>query len=229
MADTPDLATVIREAIAARLAEVHTSIPAVVESYSPGPPATVKVSIGLQFHRRGDEGERIAYTPPQLAAVPVLYPGAGGYSLTWPLAQGDEVLLVFGERSLSEWLANGGANKTPRHARRHSLSDPVAIPGLRSRPGKLDGEALDGDALVLRAPAGKTVKLGSASASKGVNREGDPVDAGADLATFALQVVTALGALSTGTGVPITPPSLIIVGQEIGETGTGSTRVKADD
>ena len=79
----PTWSEVLRDALAARIAEIHTSLPAVVDSFTSGPPATVTVTLGVDFHRRGDDAKtRERYTPPQLANVPVVYPGAGGSNPT---------------------------------------------------------------------------------------------------------------------------------------------------
>jgi len=68
--------------------------------------------------------------------VPVLFLGGGQSALTFPLAQGDECLLLFNDRDLSMWFASGQvvANPTPRL---HSASDAVAIVGFRSLKNSL--------------------------------------------------------------------------------------------
>lgn len=63
-------------------------------------------------------------------SVPVCFPGGGGLRLTFPLAQGDQVLLVFGDRSRDSWQSTGN-EALNTDARRHSLADAYAIPGVR--------------------------------------------------------------------------------------------------
>lgn len=65
--------------------------------------------------------------------VPVVFPGAGGFRLTFPVQVGDTVLLVFADRSLDAWQDQGG-KRAPNDLRRHHISDAVAIPGLHPNP-----------------------------------------------------------------------------------------------
>lgn len=68
---------------------------------------------------------------PVLTNVPVLMKSGGGFAEYWPLVKGDYVWLVFGERSLDEWKAQGGQGQTAADRRRFHLSDAVAIVGPR--------------------------------------------------------------------------------------------------
>jgi len=66
---------------------------------------------------------------PVVPDVPVVWPRSGGAQMTMPVRRGDTVLLVFTDRSIDRWLAQGG-NVTPDDRRQHDLSDAVAVPGL---------------------------------------------------------------------------------------------------
>jgi hypothetical protein len=75
---------------------------------------------------------------PVVCNVPVVYPCGGRLSITFPLAFGDPVLLVFADESLDKWLSVGGAVPLdPLDERHHSVNDAIAIPGVRpfSSPG----------------------------------------------------------------------------------------------
>ena len=52
---------------------------------------------------------------------------------TFPLKQGDEVVLLFNDRELETWFINGQAN-LENHQRMHDLTDCIAIAGIRSIP-----------------------------------------------------------------------------------------------
>ena len=56
------------------------------------------------------------------------FPGAGGYRITFPVAEGDTGLLLFAESSLDKWLVSGGT-VDPEDDRRHDLTDAVFLPG----------------------------------------------------------------------------------------------------
>lgn len=222
----PDLSTTIRQAMISSLADLHTAVPARVESFASGPPATVKVSVVLDYFHRGEDGAPVQYSPPQLDDVPVVYPGSGDYGITYPLAVGDYVLLIFCERSIADWLRNGGTGIAPAHRRRHSMSDAFAIPGARPKTSDIPASGHDAAATVVRGP---TIKLGDNTAAKGVNRDGDDVLAGAALVATLTAINTALTTLSAGAGVPIVTPPAIAPNDVIGETGDGSSVVKAVD
>lgn len=66
---------------------------------------------------------------PLITNVPVIFPGAGGMRITFPIQAGDTVLLVFADRSLDVWQSRGGET-APDDTRRHALTDAMAIPGL---------------------------------------------------------------------------------------------------
>ena len=52
---------------------------------------------------------------------------------TFPLKEGDEVVLLFNDRELETWFINGQAN-LENHQRMHDLTDCIAIAGIRSIP-----------------------------------------------------------------------------------------------
>jgi hypothetical protein len=72
------------------------------------------------------DGRLIDY--PVISNVPVVFPsaGSGKISLTFPLAKGDGVTLLFSERSLDAFLSGGD----PEDPRRYDLTDAIAVPGL---------------------------------------------------------------------------------------------------
>ena len=149
--------------IRGQIARVHTSLPGKVVSYDSAT-QTCTVTCAVDFkYAHPDSGEPVSYSPPAIANVPVAFPGAGDWSMTWPLTAGDDVLLVFAERGLDEWKSHGGGGHQPTDVRRFDLSDAVAIPGLRSPAGAIPAEGFADDALVIR---GAEIRLGSSSATE---------------------------------------------------------------
>lgn len=61
--------------------------------------------------------------------VPVIYPGAGNYSITFPIKPGDTGLALFSQRSIDAWL--DGKTTIPNNIRLHDMSDALFLPGLR--------------------------------------------------------------------------------------------------
>lgn len=198
---TPSLASVLRGAIEAHMSDVHTAMPGRVETFDP---ATQKATVQPLVRRPylDEDGERIPERLPVVAGVPVMFPGSGGFSLTWPVAVGDVGLLVFASCSLDRWLARGG-EVDPADERRHTLSDAVFIPGLR--PFSAPGPATHATAMVITAPG--EIHVGG---------------------TSALALLSELVALRDhvaslpvgGTG------SAVLVGPALPATPTGTTKLK---
>jgi phage baseplate assembly protein gpV len=75
---------------------------------------------------------------PLLLNVPIQYPSGGGFTLTFPIAAGDECVVLFNDRSIDNWLAQG-AGQPPNIGRVHDLSDGIAIVGIRNNTRALTG------------------------------------------------------------------------------------------
>lgn len=82
------------------------------------------------------DGSQTLAEYPELREVPVIFPCGGGFTLTFPIAAGDECLVLFNDRELDNWLLNG-AGLPPSTGRLHDLADAVALVGLRSNPRAL--------------------------------------------------------------------------------------------
>lgn len=117
---------VLRVAIEAALNETHTCLPAVIESFDA---TTQTAKVNPSIRRIIYSGDKINIPP--IINVPVMFPSSGGFSLTFPVSSGDEVLLVFSERSIDTWLQSGGI-QDPLDRRKHDYSDAVAIMGIHS-------------------------------------------------------------------------------------------------
>ena len=76
---------------------------------------------------------------PPVQDVPICFPSCAGFSITFPVAVGDEVLVVFASRCIDAWWQNGGYKNVPMEFRMHDLSDGFAIPGPRSQPNVVSG------------------------------------------------------------------------------------------
>lgn len=132
------LASIIRQGANAILKDVHTALPGIVVSFDPETQlAEVQPAIKRVFREETEDGEILTDVAlPVLINVPVVFPRGGGYSLTFPVAAGDECLLVFSERSIDNWHEFGGVRK-PTAKRFHDLSDALAVVGLSSKGNKI--------------------------------------------------------------------------------------------
>ncbi len=98
---------------------------------------TVQVAF-TQVTSIAPDGTQTLAAYPLLLNVPVLFPGGGGITLTFPVAQGDECLVVFNDRQIDNWLVSG-PGLPPTVGRVHDLSDGIAIVGLRNNTRALTG------------------------------------------------------------------------------------------
>lgn len=178
----PTQAEIIREALDSRLLDVHVALPARVESYDP---ATLTVEV-LPMVRRAilDTENKIAHEDiPKIPNVPVLFPNSTAFSATWPLQKGDFVLLVFNEAAIGQWRETGDISN-PGDIRRHDLSYPVAIPGIKPKTGTTP-TAPDAAVVEVGAPATHVTFGAGASEFVSLSNFTD---------TFIQDIVTALNA-----------------------------------
>lgn len=134
--------TAQQELINQALAQVNTAIPAVIKSFDP---VTQTCEAQPTIKRKDGSGNDVDY--PLLVDVPVIFPRAGDYMITFPVAAGDECLIVFSQRCIDSWYATGEIS-SQFEPRAHDLSDAIAIPGLSSQKRNIQNFATD--ALELR-------------------------------------------------------------------------------
>lgn len=120
-----DLVDVLEAYVKAGTAKLHMGCPGVVRAYDF---AACRAEVQPVLRGRRDGAEPFRYPP--IANVPVLWPQGGGMSMVGTLEPGDFVWLLFGDRSLDEWLAVGGDDVVPQSARRFAVTDAVALPGI---------------------------------------------------------------------------------------------------
>jgi len=116
----------IRRALRQQAAALHVSLPARIEQYDH---AEQRANVLPLIKREYADG--LIESIPVVSDVPVVWPRSGGAQMTMPVKRGDTVLLVFADRSIDNWLAQGGEIE-PDDRRQHDISDAVAIPGLVS-------------------------------------------------------------------------------------------------
>lgn len=127
--NTPTFPGAIQFLIERRLDDLHVSCPAKVLAYDAST-NTVNVQPVISRAYVDPSGERAVEALPAIQGVPLLHIGAGGASLRFAPAVGDEVWLIFASCALDKWEATGTGGD-PDDDRRFTLSDAVAIPGIR--------------------------------------------------------------------------------------------------
>ena len=144
-----NLNEVLLKAIETAQASMWTALPGTIVSYNNlEQTCSVQPTIQLLQYFRTDppEGTVPGYDKvtrsapidlPVLVDVPILFPAGGGYTITFPVAVGDEVLVVFSSRCIDAWWALGTTPEQKAQPqmdmRTHDLSDGIAILGLRNK------------------------------------------------------------------------------------------------
>ena len=113
-------------AINNRLTDVNICMPGEIVSYDY---TQQRAKVQPALNQKYNNGEVINL--PIIHNVPVIHPASGGASITFPVNTGDNVMLVFSQKSLEEWLSSG-EQVTPDDPRQNDLTDAIAILGLRS-------------------------------------------------------------------------------------------------
>jgi hypothetical protein len=162
---TPDMSDVIRTLVDQMLLQLFVCLPAKIVSYDS---ATQYANVEVQLLKAFTDGSTQAH--PVIPNVPVKHPRAAGGTafIHMPLEPGDDVTLVFSQRSLDNWKTQGGMTATG-DTRKHHITDAYALIGGSAIPDAFtpaaDGsiEIVNGDGKINIYPSGK-FKFGNASA-----------------------------------------------------------------
>lgn len=127
--------------------QMRVAMPGIIQSFDPDA-VTCTVEVAL----RGIVGDGSTELKP-LVDVPVIFPRGGGCTLTFPVKEGDECLLIFADRCIDFWWQSGGVQETV-DPRQHDLSDAFAIVGPQSQAQKISG--ISTGATQLRSDDGST-------------------------------------------------------------------------
>lgn len=133
-----EIEELVRANVEALRREMNTSTPAIVRKFDEAS-QTVQCT---PVHKRLFIDEDTSIVMPDYMDVPVAFPRGGNFVLTFPIAAGDEVLVVFSQRTIDNWWDRGGV-QDPLPLRFHDASDAMAIPGLGSRPRFIQSFATD--------------------------------------------------------------------------------------
>lgn len=148
-----DFETAQKYALDGRQARIWTTMPAIVEAVN-FEKMTVDCVISIMGTQTFSDGTTQPIQISKLTDVPIVFPAAGGFIITFPIQVGDEVLLNFASRCIDSWWQNGGLANVPMEDRMHDLSDAFAIPGPRSLPNVVSG--ISSENIQIRNKSGTT-------------------------------------------------------------------------
>lgn len=128
-----DLEEAIRVALRGQSATEWHCLPGIVQSFNAAQ-GTCVVQIAIQMSVRKQDAQTLQWVSlPLLQDVPVIFPRAGNFVLTFPVQQGDEALIIFADRCIDNWWYLGGVQQQ-LEVRLHDLSDGFAFIGPFSKP-----------------------------------------------------------------------------------------------
>jgi hypothetical protein len=135
---TIGLAEIMQKAVKTQLLETHTSMPAVIISYDR---EKQTASVQPAIKRRYLDG--VAVNLPIIQNVPVQFSSNKHSFVHFDLYRDDEVLLIFSERSIDNWVKKGGVVEST-DKRMHSITDAFCVPGVRSEKKTFTPEGPEG-------------------------------------------------------------------------------------
>ena len=119
-----------------RQVQIWTAQPGMITKVSDlGGKITVDVQPAIQGKVASADGTVGLQNLPIIPDVPLVVQHGGGYMATYPVAVGDEVLIVHAARNIDGWWQSGGI-QPPLDSRLHDLSDAFAIHGPFSQATK---------------------------------------------------------------------------------------------
>lgn len=127
---TPSVAETVQTRIDEALMEVNVSMPGKIVKYDK---KTQFADVQPQLKFSTEDGTVLPF--PIIPNVPVKHPRANGGKIFihLPLKPGDDVQLVFSQRSLDNWKTQGGMSD-PADRRKHHITDAVAYVGGSAEP-----------------------------------------------------------------------------------------------
>lgn len=202
---------------------VNTSMPAKVTGVDRlGTDQTIDVM--PMINDSFNDGTNVEFPP--IYDVPLIFPSAGGGLLSFPIAVGDTVLLIFSQKSLDEWMESrsfGNTGFTPADKRRYALNDAIAVAGLYTKHTNLTPNTKDvelkfkdlhllltasGDIQLNNGPAGSSAVLASSGEVKLSNGNGSMTLASSGLITLSNAggniILNLDGSVAFGNGAAIT-------------------------
>ena len=201
----PNLKTILDEVKAEIFSTLNCVQVGRIEKITPGE-QTVEVSI--QIKRLARNGSSTFY--PVLVDVPYFILQGGGAYLDMPITPGDYCIVLFNDRNLDAWWSTANVADPPT-ARKHSMSDGIAIVGLNPASAPL---GMDGEYVRLLGKSGPGSEAEAA-------RKGDAIQStSADDSDF-WTWLNAASVVLAGLGVAVPPPTSLT-----GKITGGSSEVK---
>jgi Phage protein Gp138 N-terminal domain len=122
----------LKAALKGERSTIWTALPGIVKSFNAAN-MTAVIQAAIQINVLQSDGSSLPTTISRCLDCPVAFPRGGGVTLTFPITNGDEGLLIFSSRCIDAWWQNGGV-QPQSELRMHDLSDGCFYPGISSVP-----------------------------------------------------------------------------------------------
>jgi phage baseplate assembly protein gpV len=132
---------------------VFTALPGIYQRAGKGT-QTANVKAAIKGKVSDQKGGWTDKEMPLLINCPIVWPGGGGFQLTFPLSEGDEGLIVFAQRCIDSWWQSGGV-QPQAEMRMHDISDGFFLPAMLSQ-AKAPSTAASTSTVQLRSADGAT-------------------------------------------------------------------------
>lgn len=128
----PDLKDIVDQRVNIKNERLNTFIPARIVSYDNKTQTVTVRPVMYESHKDG-----VSTKFADIPSVPVVFPSAGGGSLTFPIKVGDDCVVLFSQRDFSGWWVTDKVPSQSPTQRYHNYNDAIAIVGLTSRSNSL--------------------------------------------------------------------------------------------
>ena len=128
----PDLKQIVDERVGLKNERLNTFIPARIIAYDNKTQTVTVRPVMYESHKDG-----VSTKFADIPSVPVVFPSAGGGSLTFPIKVGDDCVVLFSQRDFSGWWVTDKVPTQSPTQRYHNYNDAIAIVGLTSKKNSL--------------------------------------------------------------------------------------------
>lgn len=148
----PSEAELIQRALEARLGDVYTAGPGIVQSYDPAT-QTADVLPGIQRAVGTTDGGVAFEDLPIVPNVKVCFPSGGPFKISWPINKGDSVILVHTQYATGQWRQGDNSQTVaPGDLRLHSLGSAFALPMLALDSAAVPNAQASQNAFIMTGP-----------------------------------------------------------------------------
>ncbi len=189
----PTLEEWFKKSFESFMLDVRTAMPCKVDAYYPAT-QTVDVKPMVKDSTPKSDGTVAHESIPTIPNIPLAHSRMGNWFLAAPIAPGDFVYVVFSERNLATWRANG-FESDEKDPRRHLLDGAVAFP-VNVYPSAQPLTTVSATNMVLGKDAGTQIHIKEGQVALGTENP-------AEFVALATKTLTELTSIQTQVNVLI--------------------------